>query len=142
MHTGADPFGFVPKLERISLVYTRDLIYLIQFGSAIRSRLDGIKWPYQFGTDPFRSRGDARIRSRTGADAKRGLFSLLNKGFPVRGRKPLSHPHYFGLSLLWIGSILVESTRNLYGSDLNEIRSKMDPLPRARSLRQFVLRTN
>ena len=41
--TGADPFGFVPKLERIGLAYTRDLIYLIQFVSAIRTRLDRIK---------------------------------------------------------------------------------------------------
>ena len=43
VHTGADPFGFVPKQERIGLAYTPDLIYLIQFGSAIRTRLDGIE---------------------------------------------------------------------------------------------------
>ena len=43
VHTGAVPFGFVPKLERIGLVYTRDLIYLIQFGSAICTRLDRIE---------------------------------------------------------------------------------------------------
>ena len=78
VHTGADPFGFVPKLERIGLAYTRDPIYLIQFGSAVRTRLDRIEQPYQFGSDPFMSRGDARIRSRPGADAKRGMFSLLN----------------------------------------------------------------
>ena len=78
MHTGADPCGFVPKLERIGLAYTRDLIYLIQFGSAISTRLDRIEKQYQFGSDPFRSRGDAQIRSRIGADEKRGLFSLLN----------------------------------------------------------------
>ena len=77
LHTGADPFGFGPKLERIGLGYTRDLIYLTQFGSAICTRLDRIEKPYQFGSDPFRSRGDARIRSRTGAAVKRGLFSLL-----------------------------------------------------------------
>ena len=78
MHTGADQFGFVPKLERKGLAYTLDLIYLIQFGSAIRTRLDRIEKPYQFGSDPLRSRGDAQIRSRTGEDVKRGLFSLLN----------------------------------------------------------------
>ena len=61
MHTGADPFGSVPKLERIGLAYTRGLLY-----------------PIQFGSDPLKSRVDARIRSRIGADVKRGLFSLLN----------------------------------------------------------------
>ena len=39
---GADPFGSVPKLEWIGRNYTRDLIYLIQFRSAIRTRLDRI----------------------------------------------------------------------------------------------------
>ena len=43
MHMGADPFGFVPKLERVGLAYTRDLIYLIQLGPAFRTHLDQIK---------------------------------------------------------------------------------------------------
>ena len=40
---GADPFGFVPKLERIGLAYTRDFIYLIQLGSDIHTPLDWIE---------------------------------------------------------------------------------------------------
>ena len=43
VHAGADQFGFVIKLERMGLTYTRDLIYLIQFGSAICTRLDRIE---------------------------------------------------------------------------------------------------
>ena len=43
VHTGADPFGSGPKLERIGLVCTRDLLYLIQFGSAIRTSLGRIE---------------------------------------------------------------------------------------------------
>ena len=43
VHMGADSFGSVPKLERIGLAYTRDHIYLIQFGSAISTRLDRIE---------------------------------------------------------------------------------------------------
>ena len=35
-------------------------------------------YAYQFGSDPFRSRGDARIRSRFGADVRRGLLLSLN----------------------------------------------------------------
>ena len=52
-----------------------------RFGStttAIRTSLGQIEKPYQFGSDPIGSRADARIRCRTGADAKRGLLSLLN----------------------------------------------------------------
>ena len=36
------PFGSVPKLERIDLTYPRNLLYPIQFGSAIRTSLDRI----------------------------------------------------------------------------------------------------
>ena len=43
VYTGVNPYGFVPKLERIGLAYTRDLIYLILFGPAIRTRLDRIE---------------------------------------------------------------------------------------------------
>ena len=35
MQTGVDPFGSVPKLERIGLECTQNLLYPIQFGSAI-----------------------------------------------------------------------------------------------------------
>ena len=42
-------------------------------------------------------------------------------------------PHFTSV-LLWVGSVLVLCTRDLYGSDLNENRSKMDPLPCVRSL--------
>ena len=41
----------------------------------------------------------------------------------------------FTSALIWIGSIAVASTRDLYGSDLNENRSKIDPLPFACSLK-------
>ena len=43
VHTGADPFGSGPKLERIGLACTRDLLYPIQFGSAIRTSLGRIE---------------------------------------------------------------------------------------------------
>ena len=43
VHTGADPFGSGPKLERIGLACTRDLLYPIQFGSAIRTSLGQIE---------------------------------------------------------------------------------------------------
>ena len=43
VHTRADPFGSVPKLERIGLAYTRDLLYPILFGSAIRTDLGRIE---------------------------------------------------------------------------------------------------
>ena len=95
---GADPFGSVPKLERIGLACARDLLYPIQFGSAIRTSLGRIESPCQFGSDPFESRGDARIQSRTRADGRRGLFSS---------------------ALHWIGSISVASTPDLYGPDPN-----------------------
>ena len=42
-------------------------------------------------------------------------------------------PHFTSV-LLWVGSVLVMCTRDLYGSDLNENRSKSDPLPCVRSL--------
>ena len=78
MHAGADPFGSVPKLERIGFAYILDLLYPIRFASSIRTSLGRIEEPYQFGSDPFRFRVDVRIRSKTGADAKRGLLSLLD----------------------------------------------------------------
>ena len=40
---GADPFGSVPKLERIGLEYTRDLLYPIQFASAIGTSMGRIE---------------------------------------------------------------------------------------------------
>ena len=43
VHTRADPFGSGPKLERIGLACTRDLLYPIQFGSAIRTNLGRIE---------------------------------------------------------------------------------------------------
>ena len=43
VHTGADPCGSGPKLERIGLACTRDLLYPIQFGSAIRTSLGRIE---------------------------------------------------------------------------------------------------
>ena len=43
VHPGADPFGSGPTLERIGLACTRDLLYLIQFGSAIRTSLGRIE---------------------------------------------------------------------------------------------------
>ena len=73
-----DLFGSDPKLERIGLAYTRDLLYLIQFLSAIYTTLGQIEQLFQFRSDPFRSRVDSQILSRTGADAKRGWFLLLN----------------------------------------------------------------
>ena len=42
VHTGEDPFESVPKLDRIGLASTRDLLYPIQIGSAIRTSLDRI----------------------------------------------------------------------------------------------------
>ena len=56
------------------------------------------------------------------------------QGFPLRCRKPL-----FTSALLWIGSISMASTRDLYGLDLNESRSKIDPFPCAQSHRLPVL---
>ena len=47
-------------------------------------------------------------------------------------------PHFTSV-LLWVGSVLVLCTRDLYGSDLNENRSKMDPLPCVRSLSNIIL---
>ena len=43
VHTGADPLGSGPKLEWIGLACTRDLLYPIQFGSAIRTSLGRIE---------------------------------------------------------------------------------------------------
>ena len=43
VHTGADQFGSGPKLERIALACTRDLLYPIHFGSAIRTSLGRIE---------------------------------------------------------------------------------------------------
>ena len=42
-------------------------------------------------------------------------------------------PHFASVPL-WVGSVLVLCTRDLYGSELNENRSTMDPLPCVRSL--------
>ena len=49
-------------MERIGLAYARGLFYPLQFGFAIRTSLGRIELPYQFGSDSFGSRLDARIR--------------------------------------------------------------------------------
>ena len=73
---------------------------------------------YQFGSDPLRSRGDARIRSRTGADAKRGLFSLLST------RVSCAHLEAsFTSALLWSDPY----RWHLHGTCMDRIQTRTDP---------------
>ena len=64
VHTGADPFGSGPKLERIGLACTRDLLYPIQFGSAIRTSLGRIEYRTGLGlihSGPMGTRSDPEL---------------------------------------------------------------------------------
>ena len=49
---GTVPFGTVPKLVRIGLAFTRELLEPFQFGSAIRALLAPLQ--KRFHLEPFR----------------------------------------------------------------------------------------
>ena len=75
--------------------------------------LDLIEWPYQFGSDSFGSRVDARIRPGSGADATRDLFSLLSTRvscmqqevcFHIRTTMDQIHASGIHSGPVWIGS--------------------------------------
>ena len=53
---GPDPFGTVTKLVRINLVFTRDLVDLVWFESAIWYQTGPLMKVILYGTVPFQFR--------------------------------------------------------------------------------------
>ena len=78
---------------------------------------------------------DAQIRSRTRADAKRGFFAIFAVFAFAITRVSSTQQEASDHIRATLDRIHISgATRDLIGTDLNEKRSKMDPLPCARSL--------
>ena len=121
MHTRADLYGSDPKLARIGLLCTLAPTCPLQFGSAIRTNEVRIKRMEVCGSDPFGSRENPRIGSKTkvqiGNEAdfvyKRGLSTFMYFSSWLR-EMSTSNIYLSLIGYIWIRSRV---HANYFGSD-------------------------